>query len=685
MSSKTVKSTTPFSKASCEGEARPSYSNVTKTDRGVEKNDDEFPPLESRRLTLGAAEEGSKFASFKTANDDEELRSADSPSLSNSSPGGDHPSTIHVDLSTSRNVTIRSRDKPDEHALARKWAIMANNAVPSATKFPTRPDLASKQVAPKQPDCTDWEEDPALYRAAQVEAKDLVEPPTITIAGVTVKLADRPNCDPENYMQHRRYSLEARIRLSDHHPEHYEVFRNSAVSNPLGRHNRLQRFEVSTKDSSNPAGYGYHLRNLTKQMTTMREHAYAHCFDNEFTVVTPVDVTSTPALHETTYNLFEQSMLLHGTQVGQSTAWAKTWIACPELQKNPQIALDFVKACTEQSLLDDALSDFYEYLPIYHGGALLFFCVMQRIYKVSEATIKQLHGTVRNLDVTTIDGENIETAVSLIRSVYKFCTYSSTSKRNHVPEDFVLWVLKAFASTSCPQFNAIFEKIISDAQVTADAVGGTPNYGDLTQVCSLAMNSYKRMSTPGESMVWVSKPAKGAYSYQHPGGGPRPGPSHESKKSDNPCYNCGQIGCYPKICRQAIDPERIERAKAKAQAAKQKSSPPGGSRRRSGGDRDSRRSRPGKDPHGRPLKFNRNGDKVVDQKRWSALKAQAQAEAAKPALEAIQTSLDKLAKLSVQTDSPTTDSTPSDTGASAHFAAQISEIQEIARAAIGRS
>ena len=107
-------------------------------------------------------------------------------------------------------------------------------------------------------------------------------------------------------------------------------------------------------------------------------------------------------------------------------------------------------------------------------------------------------------------GENIDEVMSLTKSAHKVLQQASTEVCNYVPDDFHEIVLKVFQTSSQPQFNAVFVFEESQACHHADKRGGVAKCPSVTATCTLALNTYWRMTGPGDECVWCQAPPQGA-------------------------------------------------------------------------------------------------------------------------------------------------------------------------------
>ena len=231
---------------------------------------------------------------------------------------------------------------------------------------------------------------------------------------------------------------------------------------------------------------------------------------------------------------------------------------------------------------------------------------------------------IKAVKLSDFKSENVDEAVSTIKSVTSCLRQCSTDVRKNVPDDLSEIVLKIFQTSSVPKFNEVFALEESDARRNADKFSGTAAYPSVATICTLASNTYRRMSAPGDEYTWVAPDKQGSAF---------PSMTKDKKKAGKGkglprlCFNCGKENCKPLICKEPLDVDRIKRNSAERQRQIE-----------AGG-----RAHAATDSQGRPLKKNKNGDLVVDQKAYKASLGNKGQPAAK-LLKKTQKTLDKLTK-----------------------------------------
>jgi hypothetical protein len=80
--------------------------------------------------------------------------------------------------------------------------------------------------------------------------------------------------------------------------------------------------------------------------------------------------------------------------------------------------------------------------------------MMKCLQSDTEAAIDYLKQTVQNMMLSNFDGENVNKAVSLLRSAA--ARFTSFDANRTLPPDFLKWVVKVLHTSSVPDFNSLF-------------------------------------------------------------------------------------------------------------------------------------------------------------------------------------------------------------------------------------
>ena len=328
---------------------------------------------------------------------------------------------------------------------------------------------------------------------------------TIVIDGRKVELSTMP-ADKDSFVVARLYDKTKRDKLDT---EARQAFVDAATGYILPKKDKLRT--LSTKEDDD--GMLTHVHNLRNQLKTIRDHVVQYDLADVFTIIVPVDLTSTGAVRNDNdgnpmvYDLFVDYPRLHAAEVATSCAWYNSWIAPmqPYVRENLRLTLDLLKNNADDRLWSKCLEDYEEYHPIQQGGPLMLFLLLRRIQNSSEAAIECLQLKVKNIKISKVEGENVEHVVSLIKAAYYSLLGASTPSRSHVPDDFPKTVLEVMQTSSNSEFNSIFQHEASDARRLADKLGGLPNWPSVTETLNQAQSTYKRLL---DSDKWLAPHAK---------------------------------------------------------------------------------------------------------------------------------------------------------------------------------
>ena len=410
-----------------------------------------------------------------------------------------------------------------------------------------------------------------IYCNGPTSRTTFVLPPTqeVHLGGEAIELSDKPLATTmENFMPLQRWLTSEREELK---ASAREAFHKSMVANILGKNNKLEIMVIKV----NSPQLLKSVKNLQVQLEAIAAHLHSHDCAQVMTVVIPIDVYKSPAIHEKTYNVLHDYATLHVAMVANGTTWIQNWIKSKATRENIALTLEFLRNNTGVELWGKAYEEHQEYRAYQQGGPLMLFLIMKRILDVSEASILALVLRIKEMKLSKMPGEDVEEAVSMIKATIKVLVQCSTDVRNFVPDDIEVLVLKVFQTSSLKEFNEIFEREERDARAKADKYGGLASYPSVQETCQLASNTFKRLCGPGSDYKWVSKAKQGALV------------THTTGSGDRKCFNCGKVGCIPSTCDQPRDEARIKKAAEawrkehplKADTVQKKRDGPGGRRR----------------------------------------------------------------------------------------------------------
>ena len=93
----------------------------------------------------------------------------------------------------------------------------------------------------------------------------------------------------------------------------------------------------------------------------------------------------------------------------------------------------------------------------------MLFLILRRIQDVSEAAIDHVKAAVIHLKIREIPGENVDKAVSLIKSAYSLFRSALSPCHSYIPDDFNKTILLVFQTSSVHAFNNAFKQELTEA------------------------------------------------------------------------------------------------------------------------------------------------------------------------------------------------------------------------------
>jgi hypothetical protein len=317
-------------------------------------------------------------------------------------------------------------------------------------------------------------------------------------------------------------------------------------------------------------------------------------------VVVPVDVMRSVTIEKTQFTVFEDYPRLHECHVANSCTWYNRWVTDEYVHENMVLTLNLLQNNTEESLWNKCYERYEEFEPMQQGGPLMAFLILKLIQDSSEKALEHLKAQLETLKISSIPGEDVEVAVSLIKATHRVLKCASSKTKSYVPSDFSRTVFIVFQTTSVHEFNLLFKDEQRRIQRVADMEGARPVWPAVSMVLNLATNSYRRMKASGE---WLKPSKKTAFTGEVPHSGDK------KKTYVIVCWNCGGQHLL-KECPKPKDESRIQAArkkfKEKLSELKKK--------RRKGSTPPQRKT--GED--GKPMILNKNGVYVLDQKAYKA-------------------------------------------------------------------
>ena len=274
-------------------------------------------------------------------------------------------------------------------------------------------------------------------------------------------------------------------------PDQKSTFIKEATGYALSKSNKLSVMNLKA-DSEGKLQEVHHLQS---QLKLLKTHLISYDMVDVFTIVFPQLVIKRPDLSTVTYDLFLHYGKLTADIVANSNAWYNLWVDATYISENMAYSLEFLKNNTSDSLYIKCLETYDHYHPCQRGGPLMLYLILKRIQDTSESALLHLKAKLAGLKINKITGEDVETAVSFIRSTYDALESASTVEHNYVPDDLAQTVLKVFQTSSVPSFNKVFKDDEDQVLKIADKTGRRPEWPAINETLNLATNTYSRLVT----------------------------------------------------------------------------------------------------------------------------------------------------------------------------------------------
>jgi hypothetical protein len=249
-----------------------------------------------------------------------------------------------------------------------------------------------------------------------------------------------------------------------------QLFVKSATGYVLTKSNKLTVFSIQDTDDDKLKQLNW----LQTQLKLLRAHMQNHDILDVFTIVVPTNVLKSPLLTDYYFDLLRDYAKLDDNIVANSCAWYNMWVQGEYVQENMVHTYTLLQNNTTESLWNKCLEEYKEYAPSQQGGPLMFFLIIGCIQSNSETAIEHLKKQIKNLKLRDLPGENVDTAVSLIKTTYQALENALTPERTYISEDFTQTILKVLQTSSVRRFNDAFNRKETQVGHRANKFGGRP-------------------------------------------------------------------------------------------------------------------------------------------------------------------------------------------------------------------
>ncbi|KAL3912502.1 MAG: hypothetical protein SGILL_006857, partial [Bacillariaceae sp.] len=202
----------------------------------------------------------------------------------------------------------------------------------------------------------------------------------------------------------------------------------------------------------------YH--SVASSLKEIKQHLTAFDMLDVFTIVTPdhdANKVMLPTITGKPVDLFEAYGSLTSAEVRASIKWYQSF-PVEELQMDTNLiwSYELLRKNTSVALLsriDDQLAD----VPAEEiGGPLLLWHILRDIYSDADTIVEMMVKRVKEFKLSDVPGEDVTTATGQLRAAISRIWIA---KKQALPDNLVMDLLKVFQTSSVPEFNRQFESM----------------------------------------------------------------------------------------------------------------------------------------------------------------------------------------------------------------------------------
>lgn len=280
--------------------------------------------------------------------------------------------------------------------------------------------------------------------------------------------------------------------------------------------------------------------------------------DDVFTILIPYNVNKSYQLKEESYDLFEHYMKLDTDLVAQSNSFYNRYCEDKFIGENLTLTYNMLKLNTDETLFNKCLEEYDRYHPLQQGGPLMLSLILKKINSGTEQQLDYLKHKAKSLRISSLEGENVDKAISLLNAALNTFKSASTKSLDRKPIEWEKDLISIFQTSTVSSFNNLFHKIQDDVRQAADMSGGAPQWPSHEDIIRLASATYNRQKLSGEWDIPSGKRAM--YGGQTSSREFQPGNPNRPRKEPT-CWNCGKTGHVISDCRDKLDQAKIDKGR----------------------------------------------------------------------------------------------------------------------------
>jgi hypothetical protein len=177
----------------------------------------------------------------------------------------------------------------------------------------------------------------------------------------------------------------------------------------------------------------------------------------------------------------------------------------------------------------------------------MLYLILNQIQDCSEASIDLRKVRLKLMKISELPGEDIEVAVSFIKSCQAALIGASQPEKSHVPDDLSQTVLQIMQTTTVEAFNKVFRTRCEAVVWIADETHLPPEWPSVSRITNLATGTYLRMKADKTWTAPDATPTAGGAAFTAEG----------YVRPDPICFNCDGAHLLPN-CEKPRDEDKIE-------------------------------------------------------------------------------------------------------------------------------
>ena len=247
-----------------------------------------------------------------------------------------------------------------------------------------------------------------------------------------------------------------------------------------------------------------------------------------------------------TTDLYKNHAKVTELEVAKSNEWYQTMTENPNNKwfcQNMNLTYEYFTNNVEEKLSTKVKETYLKYPPEQRGGPLFFKIMIEILQNSSGEAAQYLISTVKGINISSYNGENVENVVSLIRgATSRLENLVGIRGESLIPKDFVDDLIKIFQTTSVSEFNELFSHYSRTNTLSEFISGPTAPKPTISQILKFAEIQYRKMYRSGQWTGVTTKLTKTAFF---------------ANRNKIKCFNCGGDHHLSK-CPIVKDEERIK-------------------------------------------------------------------------------------------------------------------------------